>query len=65
MGSDTPASATPMEKRSNRVPRRRAESTPIATPPISQSTDAPIASDRVTGRSLIICGHTGSWLRNE
>ena len=65
IGSDTPASATPMEKRSKRVPRLSAESTPIDTPAISQITAAPIASESVTGMSLTICGHTGVWLRNE
>ena len=65
IGSDTPASATPIENRSKSVPRRSAESTPIDTPPISQSTAAPMASESVTGRSLTICGHTGCWLRNE
>ena len=64
-GSDTPASAIPMENRSNSVPLRSAESTPTDTPPISHSTDAPMAIERVTGMSLTICGHTGSWLRNE
>ena len=64
-GSDTPASAMPIENRSNSVPLRSAESTPTDTPPISHSTDAPMASDSVTGMSLTICGHTGSWLRNE
>jgi hypothetical protein len=53
-GKDTPASATPIENRSNSVPRRSAESTPMETPPTSHSTDAPMASDSVTGMSLII-----------
>ena len=65
IGSDTPARATPIENRSNRLPRRSAESTPIDTPPTSQSTDAPIANEIVTGRSLTICGQTGCWERNE
>jgi hypothetical protein len=64
-GSDTPSSATLMEKRSNSVPLRSAESTPIDTPPASHKTAAPIPIESVTGTSLIICGHTGSWLRNE
>ena len=59
IGSDTPASARPMEKRSNNVPRRSAETTPTATPPTSQSTAAPAANESVTGASLIICGQTG------
>ncbi len=65
IGSDTPASATPIENRSKNEPRRSAESTPIDTPPTSHSTDAPIASEIVTGRSLTICGQTGCWERNE
>ena len=65
MGSDTPASATPIDARSNRLPLRSAERTPIATPPTSQSTQAPPAMDSVTGASLISCGQTGCWVRNE
>ena len=65
IGSDTPASAMPIENRSKSVPRRSAESTPIDTPPTSHSTDAPMASESVTGTSLIICGHTGCWVRKE
>ena len=65
IGSDTPASAMPIENRSNRVPRLSAEMTPMATPPTSQMTAAPMASERVTGRSLTICGQTGCWVRNE
>ena len=65
IGSDTPASATPIENRSKIVPRLSAETTPIATPPTSQSTAAPMASESVTGASLTICGQTGCWLRNE
>ena len=64
-GSDTPASATPIENRSKMLPRRSADSTPMDTPPISQSMDAPMASDSVTGASLTSCGQTGCWLRNE
>ncbi len=65
IGSDTPASATPMENRSNRVPRRSAEMTPTATPPTSHSTAAPMAREIVTGMSLTICGQTGCWFLNE
>ena len=65
IGSDTPASATPIENRSNRVPRRSADSTPTDTPPTSHKTAAPMASDSVTGSAATICGHTGCWLRNE
>ena len=65
IGSDTPASATPIENRSNSVPRAGPRCTPIDTPPTSQSTDAPMASESVTGRSLTICGQTGCWERNE
>ena len=39
--------------------------TPMATPPTSQITAAPIASESVTGRALTICGQTGCWVRNE
>ena len=59
IGSDTPARATPMENRSNRVPRLSAEITPIATPPTSHRIAAPMASEMVTGRLLTICGQTG------
>ena len=37
----------------------------MQTPPISQSTAAPMASDRVTGMSLTIGGQTGCWFLNE
>ena len=65
IGSDTPARATPIENRSNRLPRRSADSTPIDTPPISQRIAAPTASDNVTGSADISCGQTGCWLRKE
>ena len=65
IGSDTPASAMPIENRSNRVPRFSAEITPMATPLTSQITAAPMASESVTGMSLTICGQTGCWERNE
>ena len=45
--------------------RRSAEMTPMLTPPTSHSTDAPMASEIVTGSALVICGQTGCWLRNE
>ena len=49
IGSETPASATPIAARSKTLPRRSAESTPVATPAISQMTAAPTASEIVTG----------------
>ena len=61
IGSDTPARAIPIENRSKRVPRLSAETTPIATPPTSQSIAAPMASEMVTGKLLTICGQTGCW----
>ena len=39
--------------------------TPIATPPTSQMTAAPMASESVTGMSLTICGQTGCWVLKE
>ena len=65
IGRDTPSRATPIENRSKKVPRRRADSTPIATPPTSQRIAAPTARERVTGMSLTICGQTGCWLLKE
>ena len=65
IGSDTPASATPIAARSNTVPRRSAESTPMPTPAPSQITAAPKASDIVTGRRSSSSGHTARWVMNE
>ena len=65
IGSDTPASATAIENRSKMLPRRSADSTPMATPPASHRIEAPMASDSVTGSAEVICGQTGCWLRNE
>ena len=41
------------------------QSTPIGTPPASHKMAAPTPIESDTGTSLIICGHTGSWLRKE
>ena len=65
IGSETPASATPIAARSNTLPRRSAESTPTLTPPTSHSTAAPAASDSVTGSRSSRSGSTGFWLMNE
>ncbi len=65
IGSDTPASATLIAARSNTEPRRSADSTPTATPLVSQSTAAPAASDIVTGSRSRMSGSTGFWVRNE
>ena len=59
MGSETPASAADIAARSNRLPRRSADSTPTATPETTHSTAAPAASDAVTGSRSFISGHTG------
>ena len=65
IGSDTPARATPIENRSNRVPRLSAEITPIATPPTSHKIAAPTASETVTGRPATSIGQTGCWFLKE
>jgi hypothetical protein len=65
IGNDTPANATPIAARSKTLPRRNAESTPIATPLVSHSTAAPAASDSVTGRRSSRSGSTGFWVMNE
>ena len=64
MGSETPASAMPIAARSKTLPRRSAESTPMATPPTSQMTGRPTASDSVTGSRSSRSGQTG-LLRDE
>ena len=65
IGSDTPASAMPIENRSKIEPRLSAETTPMAIPEISHMTAAPMASDNGHREAATICGQTGCWLRNE
>jgi hypothetical protein len=65
IGSDTPASATPIAVRSKNVPRRNAESTPIATPDNSQMMAAPTARDMVTGARSSRSSQTGCLVKNE
>jgi hypothetical protein len=65
IGNDTPASATPIVARSKTLPRFSAEMTPVATPPSSQSTAAPAASDIVTGSRSSRSGRTGLRVMNE
>jgi hypothetical protein len=65
IGNETPARATLIAALSNTEPRRSAESTPTATPLVSQSTAAPAASDIVTGSRSMMSGSTGFWVRNE
>ena len=65
MGSDTPASATPIAARSKTLPRRRADSTPTPTPNTTHSTAAPTASEIVTGNRSSNSGSTGFWVMKE
>ena len=65
IGSDTPASAMPMAPRSNTVPRRRAEITPMLTPATSQMSAAPTTSEMVTGARSSSSGHTGCFVMKE
>ncbi len=65
IGSETPASATPIAARSKMVPRRSADRTPVATPDSSQITAAPAASENVTVIRSTRSGQTGFWVRNE
>ena len=57
--------ATPIAVRSKNDRRLSALSTPIAVPESSQRTDAPLAIETVTGRSLVISCHTGTLLTKE
>ena len=65
MGSETPASATPMKVRSKNERGLSAEITPTATPDSSHSTAAPAASESVTGRREVSCGQTATWVLKE
>lgn len=65
IGSDTPARAMPMADLSKKLPRRSADSTPVATPPTSHSTAAPMPSESVTRERSIRLGQTGCWLMKE
>src|SRR5262249_51711837 len=65
IGSETPASATLIAARSNTLPRRSAESTPVATPASNQMIAAPTASEIVTLIRSTRSGQTGFWVMNE
>jgi hypothetical protein len=65
MGSDTPARAMPMAARSKKLPLRRADSTPTATPTTSQMMAAPAANESVTPSRSTRSGQTGFWVMNE
>jgi hypothetical protein len=65
IGSDTPASAVAIAPRSNTLPLRSADRTPVATPAMSQITAAPMARDVVTVSRSVRSGQTGFWVRKE
>ncbi len=65
IGSDTPASAVPMDRRSKKLPLRSAESTPTLTPASTQMIAAPTAREKVTGRRSTRSGQTGCPLMKE
>ena len=65
IGSETPASATPIAARSKTVPRLSAETTPVATP-AEQPDDRGAGGERQGHRQPVEqIGQTGFWVMNE
>ena len=58
-GAEMPKSAKPMARRSKTVRRLIAETTPIRTPPVSQSSEAPTISESVRGAFSMIFSRIG------